>query len=514
MAVRKVLTDSHLPSLLAIGGSVFVAITALSTQSFWIDEAHTAWKAVQPTLSGWWTEMVADHGSDLQMPFYMFYSWVWEKIFGHSEWWMRAANVPWFLAGLLAIAQRQRALLLVTIASPFAWYCIDEARPYAMQLGTSLLIFAAFGRLFAGPGAGPVREERRWTVWLACGLVLLSGSSLLGLYWAGVGLGGGLLVFPLKRTWVVIRSQWFVWLAALPCLVGLAIYYLWTLRSGARPYSGASTDAKNILYFTYELLGFGGLGPGRSEIRARGLPVFRTYLFPLLAYGVVLAAVLGAGARRAYRTIPPRTLIRAAVTCGVAVLFLVVVGYVTHFRLLGRHLTPLLPIVLWSVAAGLTELLDCRTVFARCLAVCFLVGSLASCVSLRFASRHAKDGYREAAGVARAALTKGGYREAATVARTALARGGVVWWNADKIAGQFYGVRFVESGTVTTPGGAWLITNCDREALSRAPVPQLIVSSKADLYDSIGALAEYVSQHGYQEAGAFPAFTFWHKAPS
>ena len=495
IGVRRRPPSSSLVLLLAIAGGFAVAIASISAQSFWIDEAHTAWEASQPTLAQWWREIVAGKGSDLQMPFYMLYIWAWEKIFGHAEWWLRAANVPWLLVGLLALVRRRAEMLVVTIASPFVWYCLDEARPYAMQIATSLLVLAALCRLSETSGPEFASEERTWFALLACGLVLLSGSSLLGMVWAGAAAGAALVAFPRARSWCLIRSHMLIVLAAMSFLIGLASYYLWTLKSGAHPYSGASTDVRNILLVGYELLGFSGMGPGRFQIRTGGLAAFRAYLIPLAVYGGLLVSVLYAGARGILRRTRQKAIIGAMLVVGAAAFFILAAGYVTHFRVLGRHCAPLLPVLLWSIAAGLRTLWERRFILGRVLAVGFIVASFSSCVSLRLGLRHAKDGYREAAAVARGALAKGE----------------VVWWNADTVAARFYGVLISEPKGPPVPGGAWVIQNCTREALDRAPVPQLIVTSKADLYDVTGALADYVARGGFQTTGSLPAFTLWGK---
>jgi hypothetical protein len=483
--------------LLAIVGALAMAIAAISAQSFWIDEAHTAWEAIQPTLPQWWREMVADHGSNLQMPLYMLYIWAWEKTLGHSEWWLRAANIPWLLLGLLALVRRRAEILVVTIASPFVWYCLDEARPYAMQIGTSLLVLAALCRLSETSGPDFAREERICFALLACGLVLLSGSSLLGMVWAGAAVGAALAAFPGARSRHLIRSHALIVLTAAPFLIGLASYYLWTLKSGAHPYSGALTDVRNILFISYELLGFSGLGPGRLEIRTGGSAAFRAYLIPLAVYGGLLVSVFYVGARAILKQTRQTTIIGATFVLGGAAVLILAVGHVTHFRVLGRHCAPLLAIVLWSTAAGLRALWERRFKLGPAVAVGFVVASFLSCVSLRLGSRHAKDGYREAAAVARGTLAKGK----------------VVWWNADPVAARFYGVLLSEPAAAPVPGGAWSIQNCTREALDRAPVPQLIVSSKADLYDVTGTLADYIARGGFQTTGSLPAFTLWGKDP-
>src|ERR1700732_5347342 len=65
--------------VLSILCALLVGGLAITNQSLWIDEASSAAKAGQNSLAGWWTKLVAEKGSDLQMPFYMFYLWAWCK---------------------------------------------------------------------------------------------------------------------------------------------------------------------------------------------------------------------------------------------------------------------------------------------------------------------------------------------------------------------------------------------------------------------------------------------------
>ena len=46
---------------------------------------------------------------------------------------------------------------------PFAWYYLDEARPYAMQLGASLLVVASLARLARDSAMAEARRRgSRW----------------------------------------------------------------------------------------------------------------------------------------------------------------------------------------------------------------------------------------------------------------------------------------------------------------------------------------------------------------
>ena len=99
----------------------------LTSQSLWIDEGAAAIKAMQPTLAGWWEALRTEANSNLQLLFQLGYLWVWEKVFGASEWALRASNIPWFAAGMMAlvsIARENRlrvALLILGLSSPFLW---------------------------------------------------------------------------------------------------------------------------------------------------------------------------------------------------------------------------------------------------------------------------------------------------------------------------------------------------------------------------------------------------------
>jgi uncharacterized membrane protein len=65
--------------------------------------------------------------------------------------------------------------------SPFAWFYLDEARPYAMQLGASLLVAASIRQLMMD-----TENNTGLTTWLALfaiGISVLAGTSLLGVFW-------------------------------------------------------------------------------------------------------------------------------------------------------------------------------------------------------------------------------------------------------------------------------------------------------------------------------------------
>jgi hypothetical protein len=551
--------------------ALIVCFIAISSQSLWIDEAFMASKAAQPTLADWWHTMPKGSGSDLQMPLYMIYMWAFAKIFGLSEWTLRAANIPWFVAGVAAFIpafpkSQRLAAAAVTLLCPFAWFYLNEARPYAMQLGSSLVIFAALYRLSDNPPPEP-RNERNWTIAFWLGVIVLCGSSLLGVLWAGAAFLALPLLFSWKRLLQLLRTHWFACLLSCAILAALSGYYIWTIKFGAHALNAENQQAgnstltavqsaahfrqgfaggsklENSAFAIYELLGFSGLGPGKLEIRTAKLAAFRHFIPQLALFAVALFTLLLLAAGRLLRPRPasdasPSPLngdhvarsaqlhsgnylvvglgshwagvrgenvhlqqptdkigkrIALAFVAVLPMLLLLAAGSFLGFLVLGRHCTPLMPGLLFVLTLGLVSASSQPHWIFKLLVAGFLILSLCSCLSLRFARRHEKDDYRDAAQTANAAL----------------ARGQSVWWSAADDGAVYYHLPL--SGVPGIAGAAILVLNPTPQSLSALPPPDLVITSKPDLYDNQEAVAKYVRNNPYQQVAAFPAFTVWQR---
>lgn len=515
-------------TVLAIAAVVVVGCVGISGRSLWIDEACTATKAVPPTLGGWWQALSQDQRSaDAQMPLYMFYIWAWARVFGSGELSLHSANVPWFLAGAVAFIhafplgdRRRAAAACVVSLCPFAWYYLDEARPYVMQLGAALLVVASLVRLtnslpvnsvgnvqpatsnLQHPVLPKTESVGCWmfpsgsTLHLALflfGLVVLSGSSLLGMVWAGAALAALPVLLSPRHVMSLAKRHWSLWLTAFGLLILFAGYYLWTLSRGARASASATTTLASLCFVGYELLGFGGLGPGRLELRTAGLAALRPHLAWLTLYGVAIAVPIGAAVLQEVNGRNRRHLVMAF-CCSLPPAFILAVGCVAHFRVLGRHFAPILPVLLLLSASGLAWLWSRRGTWARIVALAFCGLSLLSCLSLRFSPRHEKDNYRAAAAWARTALNKGKR----------------VWWNAAAVGALYYHVPLTtdsDRGDV-----ALIVLNPERGTLSHLPLPEVIIASKPDLFDGQSALAELLRGQGFRPAGNFNAFVIWERS--
>ncbi len=486
-----------------------VTFLAVSGRSFWIDETLTGIKATQPSPSAWWSEMVREKSSDLQMPFYMLYEWAAAKVLGGSEWALRAACAPWFIAGAIVFASafptgdRRRLLAIaLVLTSPFAWYYLDEARPYAMQLGAALMIVGSLNLLktdgFSPSSGGEGRGEggpscSNWPLFTyLLALVILSGSSLLGMIWAGAALIAFPLVVPRERLLQILchKKLWFALTIAALSILGS--YYLWTLKVGARATAAVTAGWGNVLFIPYELLGFTGLGPGRLELRTTGLAAMNSFALPLGLFLVLAAIVLMAGLRNLPQN--RRRSLSILLLCAAPALFILAVGVVTHFRVLGRHFAPLLAPILLLLTLGCASLWNRHSAMARLAVAAFFIASAASCLCVRFSERHAKDDYRSAAAIARAALAS---RQ-------------VVWWNAAETGARYYHVRL--NTQTNLPTSATLLVNPAPSDLPTNRPPRLVIVSKPDIYDREAAVSSYLQTNRFRATRHFPAFTIWERS--
>ena len=496
---RSQLADSRFALVGLVIMGLLVCVAAISTQSYWIDEAGTAWKAAQPTLPDWWRAMRAEGNANLQLPFYLLFAWAWEKLAGLDEFSLRAGNALWFLLGLVTLARaltqtplQRWGVSLALLFSPFAWYYLNEARPYAMQLGASCIVFAALYQLGQGPKESSLRE-RLWVIIFCLGSLLLAASGMLAMLWLAAYWGGAILSAPKKYLQRLAGDYWACWAPTLALLFALGLFYLWTLSIGARATKAGTTDVKNVFFIFYELLGFTGLGPGRLEIRNGGFSAFRHWLPWLAIYGMILLLVLVRGCQQIIMTVSRRTWISWLIAFVLVMGFILAVGVVVQFRVLGRHCTPMLPLILFVQGIGLASWLKQDKWLWRLVAVLFLGMNLVSDASVRFGERHAKDDYRDAA----------------MLGREALAHGESVWWSADIQGAWVYHLPVTEPPATTN--AAVFLVNPETGSLQTLPTPDLVLVSKPDLYDGQGAIQHYLTQNNYRVVQKFPAFTVWRR---
>jgi hypothetical protein len=272
-------------------------------------------------------------------------------------------------------------------------------------------------------------------------------------------------------------------------LLALLGYYDWTRSLNLKATQIGTTTPATAVFVFYELLGLTGLGPGRAELRESALASLPRFLVPLGIFTVAAACIVWFALREVRSALDWRKWLLLGCLVAAPVLGLFAIGVLTRFRVLGRHVMPLLPIVLLVVCLGVAAAWR-RGRFARCAAILFLSFSVLSCLSVRFAARHRKDDYRSAAHLAQAAL----------------AAGQTVWWNADVRPPFYYKFPVVGFGSER---GAYSLQNPLPDHLTNLPAPNLILRNRPDTYDVYGTVGKYLQARGYAPAQRFTAFTAW-----
>ena len=502
------LTLSRAVILAVLATSAIVAGFAISTQSYWIDEALSLIVAMSSTPAEAWKYMQAVSGSTLQMPIYQGYLYLWHKVFGGSEWAMRASNIPWFVLGQLAflvlLRHKPRLALLACLlaaVSPILWMYLDETRPYVMQYAAACWLAAAVARFSSAPTSQPSAPDSRLLVArhsslllaaLAAATVVLFASSLLGVAWAGAYVLALLFLLRGRPETGTPRSMpWRVILPAVALLAVFAAYYVITWGDAGRGYHRAGASLLSLPFVAYELLGFTGFGPGKVEMR--GEPV-RSILrsLPVL---LPLALTFGLLAYYGGRQITTRPWRREAVVAWILALglpLLAVFGALFLFdvRLLPRHLIPALPALLLAIAAVMQRALEGKSKFWRAVAALLPLLWLGSSLNFRWQPAHAKDNYREASAIAAAALREN--RE--------------VWWAADPAAAYIY---LTPVALEKVPGRAWAMQAPSWDSIRFKFPPRLIVISKPDIYDPQGSVARYAAENRFVPALQLQAFTLF-----
>ena len=491
--------------------AAIVGFVAVSPQSLWIDEAGSASKAMETTLTSFFGALLIDRSSDLQMPFYMFMLWGWEKLFGHSEFALRAMNIPLFTAALVLVARFWRAdtlrlsfFIVFACSSAFLWAYLDEARPYILQFLGATACLVPLVNLAGGIPPASSSDVKLFTF----GTLVLCGASLFGIvsaFWFSLAF---LVLLLTKQPLPDILKRHDIKLSlviALPLLVGLGVFYFWTLLNGARASSVGNTGIMNVAHSYYELIGMAGLGPGRGDLRSSAAAIM-PFIPSLAAYACIVGLLIAFGAYLGWKygnfSSDRRDWIVFWFVPVAVALSTFTVGVFGDFRVVGRHLTPILPFIL--VLFSMTSAALWRSPFpktGRTITCLTVLAMLCSAVTYRQSDRHAKDDYRAAA----------------AVGRDALARGDAVWWVANREGAVYYGLNVSSINSIESDRKVEPIAYCfmspSLAVVAGFPTAQTVILSKTDIYDRYGSVRAMLENGGFRPTAHFTSFDVYSAVP-
>jgi hypothetical protein len=498
------IADPNSTTLLAMTLLVgaIVGVLAISSDSFWIDEYLSAHHAAQPTLAALWKSMLSEAHTDatksncLHIPLYFLVLWGWEKVAGTSEWALRMSNLPFSVLIALGLwmgfrEQRQRLVfsLLFLGSSAFVWFYLNQLRPYALLLAESMWLLAAAHCVWRKP------EEwnHAWACWFTFASLLVCATSMIGIVWVGSTI---LAVWYAKGRRAPLEfGRSFP--AALCLLVlgffSIAGYYAWSMLL---PKTVLDLGRRGLMamptMMAYEYLGFAGLGPNRNALRSEALKALAPYAVPLATYAVLWIALCVYASGGIRKFLDKRCLI----FYGLLILpapVMVIADDIWNFRLLPRHLTPVMALVFYAVSFLLTISWR-RGAIGRALVSAIFVVSMASAVQIRFAPRHFRDDYRYAAAIAKREIN----------------RGDPVLWAADQGLAVYYGV--VPPNELNSSGRKVFF---GEEGIVHMPrVGGIVLLSKPDIFDREGRIRTFMRDNGYHRDECFEAFELWRNIPS
>lgn len=504
-----------------------VMLVAISNESLWIDEFWTAHFAQTPSFKAFLDLLMVPSGS--QTPLHFLHFFLWERLVPPGEFLMRLANLPVFVVGQLALfwalrpypARFSAMVLVLGALHPMVWQYANEARPYILMVGGAQMMLAYLLHLHAHARAHAAQADRAhplFFTFFVVGGILLAGASMLGVFWVFAAcLYAALLHWrhasgPLLMRWPSLLLLG-LFTAAMVVLAG---YYLGSLLQGQGASRLAGSTPATVAFASYELLGLLGMGPGRLDLRDRGLAALGPYAAGLGVATLAMLVALVVGLRAARQRIGAGRLLVVGLLGLLPVVLVLGSGFAMHWRVLGRHLIAALPLLNLLLAMGLVRLFETgqhrRRAWRWATAATCLLFMAVSSLSLRFAERHSKDDYRGAA-----ALAKQG-----------LAQGQRVWWAAGSVGAHHYAVpgEFDPlAELMTRPSGlacadrpgVQSVTNVSQECLRSLAVPDTIISSKPETFDTRGDIARYLLDGNFVPVQQLAAFTVWqrpHGAPS
>lgn len=340
--------------------SILVALISINNCSLWMDESSTAFLAHSTSLKDLIANMDEWHGSEKQMPGYILSIFMWDKVFGDSEYSLRCFNLlPWsFLIIYIiyiirrddiydSIKNKYILLLLLSTISPFILYNMNEARVNISiyVLGFITLSSAYLYRIY----------ENKYEIifFVSCLIIGFSYNMLFILI-----LLPSLLILQ-KQTINIFLKYRIVSLITIILLGIEGCYFLYTLLEG----SGGMKERPSIInigYTLYEFMGFGGMGIPKEEMRVSSdllndvLPYKETILLMFISYLMLFIQNI--------------KLIFKSKTTYIFIICLIlfyIVSFFANFRFWGRHLFMFYPIFIYLLAESIISLYKRGNILSR-----------------------------------------------------------------------------------------------------------------------------------------------------
>lgn len=366
---------------------LLISFLAVNGWSYWGDELSTVLLASQNSFHNLLTRLGNWSGSESQMPLFVILMWLWEKVFGYSEFAMRSFNIL-MIALLLAytkflaipkLNQTEQIIIKValvyTIISPFILYNMNEAR---VNISLLTLAYVCYIGLYIG-----LKYSNDLNFWMS--MISLCLGFAFNMLFAFIVPTILIMAFCIDKKF--LRKHYFAILWTLILCIFIGLYYLWTFSNG----KGGSVEnpgIKNIAFSLYQFLGFEGMGPEKNAIRlANNLLIsIRPYYFTLMLMCVSYLLIL-------IQIIRYRICNKFLSLFIISFIIFLVCSCVVHFRFWGRHLIMFYPLWAISFAIYVYEIWI-QDIFAKSSIVVFAILLVVSSIRIESLSLYKKENIR------------------------------------------------------------------------------------------------------------------------
>jgi hypothetical protein len=256
------------------------------------------------------------------------------------------------------------------------------------------------------------------------------------------------------------------------------------------------TNVQTLMFSFYCNSGLLGIGPGMLDMRVNGAGALAPFAIPIAICGVFLFVVAVGGLLEVGKALPLPAVALLIACIFAPVAFTIMLGFLVHWRVLPRHLIPLVPLFSLLYAFGFAWWWRRRPTGRAIVLITVMIMAYSS-LSVRFSPRQAKDDYRHAAELSAAELSHGGR----------------VWWAADLWGARYYHIPYA-SGQLAWPdvadaGRVQGFLGAPPSILETLPAPSLVLLSKPELFDPDNRVQDYLTASHYRVVEVFPAFTAW-----
>ena len=413
--------------------SFLTALMAITGESLWIDEFGTWLITRAVSLPAWWLQLKSWPDSDSQIPLYHLYMYAWTHLFGTDAWMMRLSNLPLFVLAIFILILPFRAsrslavaLILTSCLNAFLWYYLNELRPYIfIYLGVAMLYTSTLELLKTETDNN--RARGAIALW-STGMLVSCGASVLGVPWTGACLLLILVYWRFiqkRKLWSFIKANALILTVACIAVILLLVHHVQMFFSNGRATQLFETNLLTVLFSAYSVTGLLGVGPGMLAMRKHGITALMPY-FPAVTISAIVLLFLAVGGLLALqRRLGNKTILLVFACALLPVMFTLLMGYVLHWRVVGRHLMPVLPLLNILYAFGFVRWYE-KSHLGKTITLAAVLILSYSALSIRYAHRHVKDDYLHAS----------------ILAKEELAEGEEVWWVADHRGARYYGVPY------------------------------------------------------------------------